>query len=106
MLPGSDLDLVLVYDHDPGGHRQRGGAAVAGAVGVLHRLAPQMVSAITTPGAEGTLWEVDMRLRPSGSKGPVAVRLESFRRYHAAESWNLGAHGADPRRASSPARRR
>jgi glutamate-ammonia-ligase adenylyltransferase len=46
-----------------------------------------MVAAITAPGAEGKLFEVDMRLRPSGSKGPVAVSLASFRRYHAESAW-------------------
>ena len=37
--------------------------------------------------AAGGLYEVDMRLRPTGNKGPVAVSLESFARYHADESW-------------------
>ncbi|WP_431271914.1 hypothetical protein [Dankookia sp. P2] len=46
-----------------------------------------MVSAITAPGAEGRLWEVDMRLRPSGNKGPVAVRLSTFEAYHMTEAW-------------------
>jgi glutamate-ammonia-ligase adenylyltransferase len=51
------------------------------------RLANQVVAAITAPGAEGRLYEVDMRLRPSGSKGPVAVSLASFERYHAESAW-------------------
>jgi glutamate-ammonia-ligase adenylyltransferase len=87
MLPGSDLDLILVYDHDPEAAGSEGGRRPLAPSEYFIRLAPQMVSAITTPGAEGTLWEVDMRLRPSGSKGPVAVRLEGFRRYHAEHSW-------------------
>ena len=51
------------------------------------RLAHLVVAAITAPGSEGKLYEVDMRLRPSGSKGPVAVSLSAFRRYHAEDAW-------------------
>ncbi len=51
------------------------------------RLAQRLIAALTTLTAEGGLYEVDMRLRPTGNKGPVAVSLESFSRYHATESW-------------------
>jgi glutamate-ammonia-ligase adenylyltransferase len=42
---------------------------------------------LTAPGADGPLYAVDMRLRPSGNKGPVAVSLGAFRRYHAEAAW-------------------
>ena len=42
---------------------------------------------MTAPGADGQLYAVDMRLRPSGNKGPVAVSLAAFRRYHAEAAW-------------------
>jgi [glutamine synthetase] adenylyltransferase / [glutamine synthetase]-adenylyl-L-tyrosine phosphorylase len=42
---------------------------------------------VTAPGVDGPLYDVDMRLRPSGNKGPVAVSLGSFRRYHAESAW-------------------
>ena len=42
---------------------------------------------MTAPGADGQLYAVDMRLRPSGNKGPVAVSLGAFRRYHAEAAW-------------------
>ena len=87
MLPGSDLDLVLLYDHDEDAAGSEGGRRSLAPSEYFIRLAPQMVSAITAPGGEGRLWEVDMRLRPSGNKGPVAVRLSAFERYHASESW-------------------
>jgi glutamate-ammonia-ligase adenylyltransferase len=45
------------------------------------------VAALTTPGHQGSAFEVDMRLRPSGNKGPVATRLSSFERYHLEEAW-------------------
>jgi len=51
------------------------------------RLAQRLIAALTTHTAEGGLYDVDMRLRPTGNKGPVAVSLESFARYHAKESW-------------------
>jgi [glutamine synthetase] adenylyltransferase / [glutamine synthetase]-adenylyl-L-tyrosine phosphorylase len=51
------------------------------------RLAQRLISALTTPTAAGTLYEVDMRLRPTGNKGPAAVSLKSFIDYHATESW-------------------
>ncbi|HWA81173.1 MAG TPA: glutamine-synthetase adenylyltransferase, partial [Acetobacteraceae bacterium] len=42
---------------------------------------------LSAAGAEGPAFAVDMRLRPSGNKGPVAVSLASFRRYHASDAW-------------------
>ncbi|MBR0680600.1 bifunctional [glutamine synthetase] adenylyltransferase/[glutamine synthetase]-adenylyl-L-tyrosine phosphorylase [Roseomonas eburnea] len=94
MLPGSDLDLILIYDHAPGSEMSEGkakrGAPAPRPLPVSQyftRLAHQVIGAITSQGAEGKLYEVDMRLRPSGSKGPVAVSLSSFQRYHAEEAW-------------------
>ncbi len=94
MLPGSDLDLILIYDHAAEaemseGRAKRGQPAPRPlpASQYFARLTHQVIGAINSPGAEGKLYEVDMRLRPSGSKGPVAVSLASFQRYHAEESW-------------------
>ncbi|MDI3305983.1 MAG: bifunctional [glutamine synthetase] adenylyltransferase/[glutamine synthetase]-adenylyl-L-tyrosine phosphorylase [Acetobacteraceae bacterium] len=87
MLPGSDLDLVLIYDHDPEATESTGGRRSLAPSEYFIRLAPQVVGAITAPGAEGRLWEVDMRLRPSGNKGPVAVRLATFEQYHRENAW-------------------
>ena len=94
MLPGSDLDLILIYDHAAGveaseGKARRGQPAPRPlpVSQYFTRLAHQVIAAINAPGAEGKLYEVDMRLRPSGSKGPVAVSLSGFARYHATEAW-------------------
>ncbi len=87
MLPGSDLDLVLIYDHDPEAGDSTGGRRGLAPSDYFVRLAPQVVAAITAPGAEGRLWEVDMRLRPSGNKGPVAIGLAGFERYHQGNAW-------------------
>jgi len=87
MLPGSDLDIVLLYQHDEGVEASQGGTKSLSPSEYFIRLSHQMVAALSAPGAEGRLFEVDMRLRPTGNKGPVATRLESFANYHAAESW-------------------
>jgi glutamate-ammonia-ligase adenylyltransferase len=87
MLPASDLDLILVYDHDEDATESAGGERALAPSLYYARLANQLIGALTAPGAEGRLFEVDMRLRPSGSKGPVAVSLPAFRRYHAESAW-------------------
>ncbi len=95
MMAGSDLDLMLVYDHaegvaDSDGPDGKGAPASARRIPVSQyyiRAAHALVAALTSPGREGPLYAVDMRLRPSGNKGPVAVSLAGFRRYHAADAW-------------------
>ena len=86
MMAGSDLDLMLVYDH-PASVTQSAGAKVLPASQWFIRAVHAYVAALTAPDAEGAMFDVDMRLRPSGSKGPVAVSLAGFARYHAAEAW-------------------
>ena len=82
MMAGSDLDLMFVYDHadEEEGRRMAPGAWFI-------RAAHAFVAALTAPGAEGKLFAVDMRLRPSGNKGPVAVSLRAFEQYHAGSAW-------------------
>jgi glutamate-ammonia-ligase adenylyltransferase len=46
-----------------------------------------LISAITAPTAEGRLYEVDMRLRPSGSSGPIASSLDAFAQYQRDSAW-------------------
>ncbi|WP_428390805.1 bifunctional [glutamine synthetase] adenylyltransferase/[glutamine synthetase]-adenylyl-L-tyrosine phosphorylase [Lichenicoccus sp.] len=78
MMDGSDLDLMLIYDHPV--------SVAENASQYYIRLTHSLIAALSAPGAEGPLYALDMRLRPSGSKGPVAVSLEGFRRYHAERS--------------------
>ena len=87
MLPASDLDLILIYDHDAAAELSEGGPRGLAPSEYFIRLSHQIVAALTTPGRDGQPFEVDMRLRPSGNKGPVAVRLSAFARYHAEEAW-------------------
>jgi glutamate-ammonia-ligase adenylyltransferase len=78
LAEGSDLDIMVVYD----------APADAAAPGDFYaRVTQRLISALSAPTEEGLLYEIDMKLRPSGSKGPVAVRLSSFERYYAEEAW-------------------
>ena len=86
MMAGSDLDLMLIYDH-PADVAESGGPRPVAASQWFIRAAHAYVAALTAPGMEGPLYDVDMRLRPSGNKGPVAVSLAAFRRYHAQDAW-------------------
>ena len=86
LSPTSDLDLVFVYDHDPDAEASDGEKPLTPGVW-FGRLGQRLISAITAPTAEGSLYEIDMRLRPSGSAGPTASRLDSFARYYLEEAW-------------------
>jgi len=86
MTAASDLDLIFIYDSPPG-LEQSNGARPLPVIVYYARLAQRLIGALTVPTAEGGLYEVDMRLRPTGNKGPAAVSLESFTRYHAGEAW-------------------
>jgi glutamate-ammonia-ligase adenylyltransferase len=86
MTASSDLDLVFVYDA-PEGVDSSDGLKPLSPTLYYARLAQRLISALTIPTAAGTLYEVDMRLRPTGNKGPAAVSLKSFVDYHASESW-------------------
>lgn len=86
MMAGSDLDLMLVYDHPEVVTESRGARRLPVSQWFV-RAAHAYVAAVTAPGVDGPLYAVDMRLRPSGNKGPVAVSLEGFRGYHARDAW-------------------
>ena len=86
MTVRSDLDLVFVYDHPATSENSDGPKPLAAPL-YFARLAQRLIAALTTPTAAGALYEVDMRLRPTGNKGPAAVSLKSFVDYHARESW-------------------
>ncbi len=82
LAEGSDLDLMLVYDASAE-TSTRGLAAGE----YFARVTQRLISALSAPTEEGLLYEIDTKLRPSGSKGPVAVRLSSFERYYDEEAW-------------------
>ncbi len=87
MMAGSDLDLLLLYDHPEEATESVGGVRSMAPSQWFVRAAHAFVAAITASGADGPLYAVDMRLRPSGNKGPVAVSMAAFRRYHRSDAW-------------------
>jgi glutamate-ammonia-ligase adenylyltransferase len=82
---GSDLDLIVIYD--AAGVDMSEGPRPLAARPYYARLTQAMVTALTAQMPEGRLYEVDMRLRPSGRQGPVATALQSFMAYQRDEAW-------------------
>jgi glutamate-ammonia-ligase adenylyltransferase len=90
----SDLDLIFLYDAPAGeaaaeawNNRLSDGPKPLAPIHYYARLAQRLINAITAPTGEGRLFEVDMRLRPSGNSGPIASSLEGFRRYQLDSAW-------------------
>jgi len=81
----SDLDLIVIYD--PAGVEASDGRRPLSARAYYAKLTQALVTALSAPMAEGRLYEVDMRLRPSGRQGPVATALSSFESYQMEEAW-------------------
>ncbi|OLP54903.1 glutamine-synthetase adenylyltransferase [Rhizobium rhizosphaerae] len=86
MTAGSDVDLILLYDHD-GELPDSDGPRPLDAPRYFARLAQRLIAALSAPTSEGVLYPVDMRLRPSGNKGPLATRLPAFAKYQREEAW-------------------
>lgn len=86
MTAGSDLDLILLYEFDETQPESDGARPLAGAQ-YYARLTKRLVSSLTTPTNEGKLYDVDLRLRPSGRSGPVATAFGSFAEYQRNEAW-------------------
>jgi glutamate-ammonia-ligase adenylyltransferase len=104
----SDLDLLFLYDDpatDGGGDGGDDGGGDGGgdddgdaghsdgprplaASQYFARLSQQFITAVSAPTAEGELYEVDMRLRPSGNAGPIASSLSAFTQYHDGAAWS------------------
>ncbi|WGJ13647.1 bifunctional [glutamine synthetase] adenylyltransferase/[glutamine synthetase]-adenylyl-L-tyrosine phosphorylase [Methylocapsa sp. D3K7] len=88
MTAASDLDLILIYDFDAARPESEGSRPLH-AVQYYTRLVQRLISALTVATRRGRLYDVDMRLRPSGGKGPLATQYSSFAGYQAteAETW-------------------
>ncbi len=85
MTATSDLDLLLLYDADEDAVSD--GEKRLPAPQYYLRLATRFVNAVTAMTPEGKLYEIDTRLRPSGTKGPIATSLSGFRRYNLEDAW-------------------
>lgn len=86
MTASSDLDLILLYDFDAEQPDSDGERPLHGGQ-YFARFTQRLISAFTTRTNHGVLYDVDMRLRPSGRAGPVASHLTSFAQYQDREAW-------------------
>lgn len=88
LTASSDLDLLLIYDL-PNGQAESDGVRAIAPSQYYTRVTQRLISALSAPTAEGVLYELDMRLRPSGNAGPLATSLTAFERYQtgSARTW-------------------
>ncbi len=86
LTPTSDLDLVVIYEASMDG-RSAGGAKSLPAPAYFIRLTQRLITAFTLLTREGTLYALDLRLRPTGETGPLACSMEAFEKYHAEDAW-------------------
>ena len=86
MTATSDLDLIIVYDFDPEHPESDGPRPLYGAQ-YFARLTQRLISALTAQTNYGALYQVDMRLRPSGRSGPLATQIDAFASYQETEAW-------------------
>lgn len=86
LTAGSDVDLILLYDHDADAEESDGAKPLPPSH-YYARLTQRLIAAVSAPTAEGVLYELDLRLRPSGNKGPVATHVDAFRKYQREQAW-------------------
>ncbi|MEY3003971.1 MAG: hypothetical protein RLZZ491_1147 [Pseudomonadota bacterium] len=85
MSAGSDLDLIVIYD--PADAEVSFGPRPLDPRGWYAKATKSLITALSAPTAAGTLYAVDMRLRPSGRQGPVATSITAFETYQRDEAW-------------------
>jgi len=86
MTATSDLDLILIYDFDAKRPESDGKHPLYGAQ-YFARLTQRLINALTAQTNYGALYQVDMRLRPSGRSGPLATQIGGFTSYQEGEAW-------------------
>ena len=82
----SDLDLIFIYD-SPKDAISDGMAKKLDVKTYYSRFVQRIISVLTTAGKYGKIWQVDMRLRPSGNAGPLATSLDAFIKYQKHDAW-------------------
>jgi glutamate-ammonia-ligase adenylyltransferase len=82
----SDLDIILICDAADFSALSEGEKPIS-AEQWFARLARRFLSGLSAPTAEGGLFEVDTRLRPSGNAGPLVTKLSSFTQYQSQQAW-------------------
>jgi len=86
MTIASDLDLMFIYDHDEDAFESDGPKRISPSQ-YYARLFRRFINAISAQTHEGRLYDVDMRLRPSGKSGPIACSLGAFESYQMERAW-------------------
>src|SRR5208337_94176 len=86
MTASSDLDLIVIYDFDQNHPNSDGKRPLYGAQ-YFARFTQRLISALTVQTNYGVLYQVDMRLRPSGRSGPLATQIGGFASYQEHEAW-------------------
>jgi len=86
MTANSDLDLIVIYDFDAKHPNSDGKQPLYGGQ-YFARLTQRLISALTVQTNYGALYQVDMRLRPSGRSGPLATQIGGFESYQEREAW-------------------
>ncbi len=82
----SDVDIIFLYDSVSEVEFSSGKKPLTPKI-YYARLAQHIITAITALTPEGQLFDVDTRLRPSGSQGPLAVAINSFKDYYRSSAW-------------------
>ena len=82
---GSDLDLVFLHNCD--GQQLTNGKKPVGATGFYIKLAQRILHIFTIKTGLGLLYDVDMRLRPSGNAGLLVCHVEGFATYETENAW-------------------
>ncbi|EJF77640.1 glutamate-ammonia-ligase adenylyltransferase [Bartonella sp. DB5-6] len=86
LTAGSDVDLIVLYEHDEDAEISDGKKPLF-IPQYYTRLTQRLVAALSTLTNQGVLYAVDLRLRPLGNKGPVAVSFQFFKKYYRKEAW-------------------
>lgn len=81
----SDLDLVFIFDADAQGVTD--GERSIDNIRFYTRLGQRIIHILETRMTLGQLYDVDMRLRPSGASGLLATSLKGFRSYQEESAW-------------------
>ncbi|MFT6990727.1 MAG: glutamate-ammonia-ligase adenylyltransferase [Paraglaciecola sp.] len=82
---GSDLDLVFLHNCD--GQQPTNGKKPIGASGFYIKLAQRILHIFTIKTGLGILYDVDMRLRPSGNAGLLVCHVNGFATYETENAW-------------------
>ena len=86
MTVASDLDLIFMYETEEGVGESDGPKPLPVSQ-YFARFAQRIINALSALTPEGLLYEIDMRLRPSGNVGPVATTLAGWRNYYGGDAW-------------------